>query len=152
MLRTLFIIGLLATSGTQAAAQSLVGKWDCNGREGRGTAIRTLQEYRANGSLYHLANFATGDRKGRLDASVRLRGKWRLQGNRLIETISSAGMRSLSANGQDISDTLVGRIMARDLPKRMANTDRPSRTTIKFISSQEFHMVSGRIKGVCTKR
>lgn len=151
MLRTLMIAGLLLI-GAPASAQSLVGKWDCNGREGRGKAIRTLQEYRASGSLYHLANFATGDRKGRLDVSIKLRGKWDLQGDKLTETITSAKLRSLTTDGRDALQTPVGQIMERQLPARMANPNRPSLTTIQFVSPKEFKMVSSRIKGVCIKR
>jgi len=153
MIRTLMIVGLLATGGTQAQANSLLGKWDCNGREGRGTAIRTLQEYRANGQFYHLANLAMGDRRGRIDASVALRGTWDVDGgNTLVENVKTARMRSLAANGQDISGTAVGRQMAKDLPKRMAGPNKASRTIIRFVSPREFRMVSGRIKGTCTKR
>lgn len=152
MIRTLMVIGLLATGATQAGAQSLVGKWDCQGREGRGTAIRTLQEYRANGQFYHLANLAIGDRRGRIDASVALRGRWSFDGPYLNETISSARMRSLAADGQDITRTPIGRQMAKTLPKRMMGANNQSRTKIKFVSARKLKMVSGRIKGTCTKR
>lgn len=143
MIRALFAIALLATGSTQAAAQSIVGKWDCTGREGRGTAIRTLQEYRANGQFYHLANLAIGDRTGRIDASVALRGQWRVKGSYIHENIKTARMRSLSANGKDISRGPIGKRMARDLPHRMTGPKKTSRTKIKFVSPREMHMVSG---------
>ncbi|WP_299411759.1 hypothetical protein [uncultured Sulfitobacter sp.] len=152
MIRTVLVIALLAIGSTQASAQSLVGKWDCEGREGRGTAIRTLQEYRANGSFYHLANMAVGDRRGRIDASVALRGKWTTSGSTLVEDITTVRMRSLQANSKDISRTPIGRQMARTLPQRMAGPKNGSRTKIKFISAREFRMVSGRIRGKCIKR
>lgn len=152
MIRTLMIIGLLAAGGTQAAAQSLVGKWDCSGREGRGTAIRTLQEYRANGQFYHLANLAMGDRNGRLDAAVALRGTWKMEGDWLVENVKVARMRSLGANGQDITNTAIGKQMAKTMPKRMAGPTKVSRTKIKMVSPTQLRMVSGRIRGGCTKR
>jgi hypothetical protein len=152
MIRTLLIVGLLATSGTQAAAQSLVGKWDCEGREGRDTAIRTLQEYRANGQFYHLANLAMGDRKGRFDAAVALRGTWSFNGSYLTENVTKARMRSLAISGNDISNTPIGRKMAKSLPKRMAGPNKKSRTKIKMVSATEMRMVSGRIQGTCIKR
>ena len=152
MIKTLIMVSLLAAGATQAGAQSLVGKWDCTGREGRGTAIRTLQEYRANGQFYHLANLAIGDRRGRLDAAVVLRGKWDIKGNYLNEEIKTARMRSLAINGKDITRTQIGRQMGQTLPKRMTGPNNLSRTKIRFVSAGEMRMVSGRIKGTCTKR
>jgi len=152
MIRSLLLVGLLATGGTQAAAQSLVGKWDCSGRAGRGEAIRTLQEYKANGQLYHLANMAVGNRNGRLDASIAMRGRWEIKGNSLRESFSSSRLRSLMADGKDISNTSLGRRMAKSLPMRMNGPNNSSLTKIKFLSPREFRIVSGRIKGTCIKR
>ncbi|MBB3993588.1 hypothetical protein GGR95_001219 [Sulfitobacter undariae] len=154
MIRALLMVGLLATGGTQAAAQSLVGKWDCSGRAGRGEAIRTLQEYKANGQLYHLANMAVGDRRGRIDASIAMRGRWEIKGNSLRENFSSSRLRSLMADGNDISNTSLGRSMSKSLPMRMRmnGPSNTSLTKIKFVSPREFRIVSGRIKGTCTKR
>ena len=38
MIRSLLVIGLLVTGATEASARSIVGKWDCEAREGRGMA------------------------------------------------------------------------------------------------------------------
>jgi len=152
MIRTLILIGTLACSGTHVAAQSLVGKWDCTGREGRGTAIRTLQEYRSNGQFYHLANLAMGDKRGRLDAAIALRGTWKMKNNTIVEKITTARMRSLSLDKQDITNTKIGRSMAKSLPRRMTGPNKLSRTKIKFTSPRDMIIVSGRIRGSCTKR
>ncbi|MEP1766260.1 MAG: hypothetical protein ABJJ53_06405 [Sulfitobacter sp.] len=158
MLRTLMLISMLANGGTQLAAQhpidrsTLVGQWDCNGRQGRGTAIRTLQEYRSNGHFYHLANLAIGDKRGRLDSAVALRGSWKMENGTIIEKVQTARMRSLSMNNQDISKSALGRRMAKSLPRRMTGPNKLSRTKVQFVSAREMKIVSGRIRGSCTKR
>lgn len=152
MIRTLIIAALLATGGTQVSAQSLVGKWDCDGRKDRGTAVRSLMDYRATGGFYHLANVASGDRRGRIDAAIVLRGTWQLRGNRLVEQIKTARMRSLDLNGKDIARTPFGRMMAKSLPRQMGAGRLDSVTNIRFVSPTKFKLTSGQTKATCTKR
>ncbi|WP_298857652.1 hypothetical protein [uncultured Sulfitobacter sp.] len=153
MIRTLLIVGLLATTGaSEASARSLVGKWDCNGRDGKNLAIRMLLDYRQSGQFYHLANIAVGDRRGRIDGSVALNGKWFRNHSKLSETVKHARVRSLTANGQDISKTPVGRHMTRSLPKRMVSGNRPDVTNVRFLSNSKVKLTSGRMTATCTKR
>jgi hypothetical protein len=151
-MKTLTTLVFLALVGTQASAQSIVGKWDCDTRSGPGTAIRTLMEYRANGLFYHLANVATGDRKGRLDAALAMRGSWELQGDRMIETIKSARVRSVTSNGTDITKTPLGRRMAKALPSQLGVGRRDSVTRIKFITQDKYQINGRKVSGTCMKR
>jgi hypothetical protein len=150
MLRAAFVIFCMLSSAP-VAAQSLAGQWDCNGRDGPGSAIRTLQEYRATGQLYHLANMAIGDRTRRMDASLVLRGSWRLEGGVITETFRTGRLRSLQENGRDIRQTPIGRRLSRDIPKRIFGPDQSTRTRITFVSADKF-LVSGRMKGACVRR
>ena len=152
MIKALTILTFLATAGTQVTAQSLVGKWDCDTRNGPGTAVRTLMDYRANGQFYHHANVASGDRRGRVDASIVMRGSWSLQGSRVVEQIRTARMRSISANGKDISKTPLGRIMAKTLPRKLGVGRRASVTRIKFLSQNKYRINGKKVSGICTKR
>jgi len=72
----------------------MAGKWDCNGRDGKSMAIRTFMDYRPGGTFYHIANVAVGDRRGRVDGSVAVRGTWSRNHGALTETVSSARKRS----------------------------------------------------------
>ena len=131
---------------------TLVGKWDCNGRDGKSLAIRMLLDYRQSGNFYHLANVAVGDRRGRLDASIALNGRWFRNHGTLTETISSSRLRSIAADGRDISKTPIGRHMARTLPKSIGGANDTSVTRVKFLSHNKIRLTSGRIKATCTKR
>jgi len=152
MIRTLLIVGLLATSANAASARTLVGKWDCNGRDGNNLAIRMLLDYRQSGQFYHLANIAVGDRYGRIDASVGVNGKWFRNHGKLTETVRSGRVRTLYANGQDISKTPIGRQMVRSLPKQLMGNDAVSTTRVKFLTKTKVKMSSGRMHVTCTKR
>ena len=153
MIRTLLIVGLLATTGaSEASARSLVGKWDCNGRDGKNLAIRMLLDYRQSSQFYHLANIAMGDRRGRIDGSFALNGKWFRNHGKLSETVNHARVRSVKANGQDISKTPIGRHITRTTPKRMLSGSRPDITNVRFISNNKVTMTSGRMTATCTKR
>ncbi|MEQ6204123.1 hypothetical protein ABMC88_13825 [Sulfitobacter sp. HNIBRBA2951] len=152
MIRTLLIVGLLATSTSAASARTLVGKWDCDGRDGANLAIRMLLDYRQSGHFYHLANVAVGDRRGRLDAAVALKGKWFRNHSNLKETVNHARVRTLTANGRDFSKTPYGRQIVRALPKQMKGSNGVSNTKVKFLSSTKVKMSSGRMNVTCTKR
>lgn len=152
MIRTLLIVGLLATGATDASARTIVGKWDCDGRDGRNIAIRMLLDYRQSGSFHHLANVAVGDRRGRVDGAIALRGNWSRNHGTLTETVTSARMRALTANGQDISQTPVGRQMARTLPKQMTAGNGTDVINVTFMSSNKIKLSSGRMSVTCTKR
>ena len=152
MIKSLLVIGLLVTGATQASARSLVGKWDCEGRDGRSTAVRMLLDYRQSGQFYHLANMAIGDRTGRMDASIALNGNWFRDHGTLKETVTGARMRSLQVNRQDISKTPIGRHMARTLPKQVIGSNATSVTKIRYLSNTKIQMTSGRITATCTKR
>lgn len=152
MIRTLLIVGLLATSASAASARTLVGKWDCDGRDGSNLAIRMLLDYRQSGHFYHLANVAVGDRRGRLDAAVALRGKWFRNHGNLQETVNHARVRTLTANGRDFSKTPYGRQIVRSLPKQMMGGNKVSTTKVSFLSSTKVKMSSGRMHVTCTKR
>ena len=154
MIRSLLVVALLATSAgaAEASSRTLVGKWDCNARDGKHLAIRMLLDYRQSGHFYHLANVAVGDRSGRLDASIALRGEWFRNHATLTETLSNARMRSLSADGQDISNTPIGRHMARTLPSQMGGPSDTSVTKVKFLTRNKVRMTSGRMTATCTKR
>ena len=152
MIRTLLIVGLLATTGaSEASARTLVGKWDCNGRDGKKLAIRMLLDYRQSGHFYHLANIAIGDRRGRIDGAVALNGKWFRNHGKLSETVNHARVRSLKVNGRDISKTPIGRHMVRSLPKQMVSNGRADVTNERFVSSNKITLSSGRIKATCTR-
>lgn len=153
MIRTLLIVGLLATTGaSEASARSIVGKWDCDGRDGKKLAIRMLLDYRQSGHFYHLANIAVGDRRGRIDGAVALNGKWFRNHGKLSETVNHARVRSLKANGRDISKTPIGRHLSRSLPKRMVAGNRAQVTNVRFLSSNKISLSSGRLTATCTKR
>lgn len=153
MIRILLIVGLLATTGaSEASARSLVGKWDCNGRDGNNLAIRMLLDYRQSGQFYHLANIAVGDRYGRIDGAIALSGNWFRNHGKVKETVTSARTRSLKVNGQDITKTPVGRQMSRSLPKQMLAGNATSVTDVRFVSNDKVTMTSGRLKATCTKR
>ncbi|MGC1495928.1 MAG: hypothetical protein WA790_08970 [Sulfitobacter sp.] len=151
-MKTIAIMAVIAMAGTQATAQSLVGKWDCDTRNGPGTAVRTLMDYRENGQFYHHANVASGDRRGRVDAAIVMRGSWSLQGNRVVEKIRTARMRSISANGKDISKTPLGRLIAKTLPRQLGVGKRASVTRIKFLSQNKYRINGKKVTGICTKR
>ena len=151
MLRVILLCLVTVFTGS-ASAQSLVGKWDCEGRDGPGMSIRTLQEYRANGLFYHRANMAIGNNTRRMDTSITLRGSWALKSNRIVENIRTARMTKLEENGRDVSRTPIGKRMGRDLPGQLAGRDGISRTRINFTSANRFEMVDGRLKGVCVRR
>ncbi len=150
MLRV-FALCLATLCASSAAAQSLVGKWDCQGRDGPGVAIRTLQEYRANGLFFHRANLAIGDTRGRMDASLSLRGSWSLKPNVIVENIRTAKLTKLLQNGKDISQTAIGRRMSRDLPKQLFGPTGTSKTRIKFTAPDRFEIVGGTIRGICAR-
>lgn len=153
MIRTLLIVGLLATTGaSEASARSLVGKWDCNGRDGNNLAIRMLLDYRQSGQFYHLANIAVGDRRGRIDASVALNGNWFRNRTKLKETVTRARVRTLDANGKDISKTPIGRQMVRGLPKQMLAGNATSVTDLRYVTENKVKMTSGRLTATCIKR
>lgn len=153
MIRTLLVAGLLATTGaSDASARTLVGKWDCQGRDGRNLAIRMLLDYRQSGHFYHLANLAVGDRYGRIDAAVALNGKWFRNHGKLKETLNTARVRTLRANGQDISKTPIGRQMTRSLSTTMTRGNATSITKVRFLSDRKVTMTGGRLTATCTKR
>lgn len=152
MIRTLLVVGLLATSGTAASARSLVGKWDCEGRDGRNLAIRMLLDYRQSGQFHHLANIAVGDRLGRIDGALALNGSWFRDHRKLSENVNHARARSLKANGHDISKTPIGRRMARTLPKQMVSGNRADVTDVPFLSDSKITLTSDQIQATCTKR
>ena len=152
MIRSLLVIGLLVTGATEASARSIVGKWDCEAREGRGMAMRMLLEYRQSGQFYHLANLAIGDRRGRMDGSVAISGKWHRNRSALTETITSARMRSLEVNGQNISKSPIGRHMAKSLPKQMMGSNPTGVSSVRYLSNSKIQLTSGRLKATCTKR
>ena len=136
---------------TPLSAQSLVGKWDCEGRDGNSRAIRTLQEYKANGIFYHLANLAMGDRTGRMDVSLSMRGKWERSSDHIVEIFSSVKLRSITRDGQDLSKTPQGRELRRDLPGNIFGPSRRTRTHIAFTGPNRFE-VKGRMSGFCQRR
>ena len=105
MIRTLLAAAVLATTASVANASSrtMVGKWDCIARDGKHLAIAMLLDYRQSGHFYHLANVAAGDRRGRLDASIALRGRWFRDHGKLTETIRTSRLRSIAVDGTDIS-------------------------------------------------
>lgn len=153
MICTLLIVGLLATTGaSEASARSLVGKWDCNGRDGKNLAIRMLLDYRQSGQFYHLANIAVGNRRGLIDGSMAINGNWFRNHGKLKETVTFARMRSLTANGQDISKTPIGRQLVRNLPKQMLAGNATGVTEVRFLSGNKIKLTSGRINATCTKR
>jgi hypothetical protein len=152
MIKSLLIVGLLLTGATQASARSLVGKWDCEARDGPNMAIRMLLDYRQSGQFYHLANVAVGDRSGRMDGSVALNGNWKRNHSTLKETVTGARMRSLKVNGQDISKTPIGRHMAKSLPKDIAGSNPTSVSKVRYLSNTKIQLTSGRTTATCTKR
>ena len=108
--------------------------------------------YRANGQFNHLANVAVGDRRGRIDAAIALRGSWKVQGENVIETIKNARARSIKVNGQDISSTPLGRQMAKSLPAQLGAGKRDSVTRITFLSPSKYRINGRKVTGTCVKR
>ena len=153
MIKPLLIAALLATGGTQVAAQSLVGKWDCDGRAGPNMAMRTVQSYSSVGSFYHLANIAMGDRKGRrFDMALALQGAWSGEGAVLVEQINTVRVRSVFVNKRDITNTPQGKQMARIMKRQFARPDRPSRIKLDTLTGRKMTFVDGPFTATCTKR
>lgn len=147
MLRVL-ALSLATLFATQASAQSIVGQWDCNGRDGANQAIRTLQQYRASGAFYHLANMATARFGQRFDIAIALQGNWSADRDILIEDITTARVRSITSNGQDVMATPAGKRMARFIRQSMTNRSRVRLTSLTDTTMS----FGGRIKASCTKR
>jgi hypothetical protein len=130
----------------------MVGKWDCIPRDGKHLAIAMLLDYRQSGHFYHLANVAEGDRRGRLDASIVLRGCWFRDHGKLTETIRTSRLRSIAVDGTDISNTPFGRQMARTMPRQMGDPSDTSVTQVKFLARNKVQLRSGRMTASCTRR
>ena len=145
------LIGLVLAVGTQVQADSLVGKWDCTGREDNSQHIRSVQTYHANGRFSHLANIAVGMPEGRVDAGLALRGRWSLVGGQLVEEIAKVRVRSVSEDGQDLRRTPKGRAFTKFISDKMERGE-DSKMKITFLSPQQFQLVDNGIRGVCTKR
>ena len=152
MLKSLIIVAVLSIAGTQTAAQSLVGKWDCDGRVDKTTSIKSLQQYRSNGNFYHLVNVAIGQSGERFDAAVAMRGIWTGKGAVLIEDIKSARIRSVKRNGRDITKTPEGQFLAKTLRSSMIRPGRPSRITLDTLSANKMTFKDGRVAANCTRR
>lgn len=152
MIKPLMIAALLAVGGTQIAAQSLVGKWDCNARKGKGLAMRMLLEYRNNDHFYHRANVAVGDRRGRMDASISMRGTWMTVGNELIENVNSGRVTAISVDKRDISKTPFGKQASASLRQQIVDPNNPSRMQFTFTGASKMRLKDGTFRATCTKR
>jgi hypothetical protein len=144
------------TGGSQVTAQSLVGTWECDTRWGSLFAIRSVQQYRADGSFHTLSNMRIEDPNGRTDASVAFDGSWQLIGAQLEEKISSAHLRSVAVEGEgegeDISDTAYGRYLAESLPKDLSGPSNQNTSQVSFVTADRLNISNGSFAGTCKKQ
>jgi len=152
MLKPLLITALLATAASPLAAQSLVGKWDCEGRANDGLAARTLQTYRASGSFYHLVNMSLGNRSQRYDVAIAIEGAWSGEKDILVEQIRTVRVRSVRSNNQDITRTGLGKRVARSIRDKMIRPGSPSRIRLRSLTDQRMTFVDGPFKASCQRR
>jgi len=150
MLKPLLIAATLFTGTGAVHANPLTGKWDCSGHSNASSAMRLLLIYRSGGGFKHYANMAIGKPSNRFDASIVLNGRYKLEGNTIVEDASNARVTALTANYQDVSKTPVGRRMKSDLPRMF--TRQTSRTGVTFQGPGKMRLRSSRISLDCTKR
>ncbi len=151
MIRSLsFCLFLAAASG--ANAQSLVGKWDCDGRNGPNRAAKAVMEFRDNGRFQHYLSLGVNNRRGRGGAVALIKGNWKLSGDRLVETAQSVKITRVEQGQTDITNTAQGRRMAKGLRNRLLGTAKVSLTRIEFLRSGRFRQVSNTISVTCSPR
>lgn len=136
----------------QTSEEALVGKWDCKARRGRGLAMRLLLNYNENKYFIHRANVAAGDRRGRIDASLTISGRWRIKGNVLAERLTNARMTAFTINGKDVSNTSFGRLASESVKNEIVGPDSLSNMKIKFQGPNKMRLVDGTFTANCAKR
>ncbi len=151
MFRLLSICVFLAAA-SQGHAQSLVGKWDCEGRNGPNRAAKAVMEFRDNGRFQHYLSMGVNNQRGRGGAVALIRGTWKLSGDRLVETAQSVKITRVEQGQRDITNTALGRTMAKGLRDRLLGRTKISRTRIEFLRSGRFRQVSRTISVTCSPR
>jgi hypothetical protein len=144
----------LAPAPAQAdnSSDALVGKWDCDARRGAKLAMKLLLNYSDSKYFIHRANVAAGDRRGRIDASLTIRGRWRIKGDVLAEQLTSAKMTKFSVNGRDVSQTPFGKLASDSVREDIVGPDSLSNMKIKFHGPNKMRLIDGNFKADCRKR
>lgn len=151
MFRSLSLCLFLAAA-TGANAQSLVGKWDCDGRSGPNRAAKAVMEFRDNGRFQHYLSMGVDGGFGRGGAVALLRGTWKLSGDRLVETAQSVKITRVERGKTDVTNTAEGRRAAKNLRERLLSRSKVSRTRVEFLRSGRFRQVSRTISVTCSPR
>lgn len=147
-------LAVQAPSPAQAVTPSgaLVGKWDCDARRGPGLAMKLLLRYSDSNFFIHRANVAIGDRRGRIDASLTIRGRWRIQGDVLAEQLTRAKMTAFTVNDRDVSGTPFGKLASASVREDIIGPDNLSSMKIQFDGPNRMRLVDGTFKADCSKR